>query len=158
MTDLPVSVADELNALIRGERISSAAVAAVTGLSADRVADLLSTHRASGPELDRADPGANPTDGARIAILTAMLGHGLDIDEGFRLQEIIRSLIAEYHFELENIARLTGVSGEDIQLFLEDSHALEPTRKFTLAMRVSYLTMMITNVGSVVDEGEANGP
>jgi hypothetical protein len=130
---------DELRRIIEEGRVSEETVAAITGISAERLASFLTESGSDMSGLSKAPSALSNDESARISGLASQLTAGMDIDDDERLQGILESLIVLYHFTPENIALLIQAQPRDVESILRDSSSIPADTKYRLALRASYL-------------------
>ena len=146
MTSHSNSVIDELKRLVAEGQISADALHVITGVPVDSMRSLLAEAPLESAETIRESAALSAEENGRLSILTAQLTDGLQIDDDERLKGILESLTIECHLTLENIAGLTGTDVHDLELALQDPHALSADKKYTLAIKGSYLINAVNQV------------
>ncbi|QNE45791.1 hypothetical protein F1C58_01935 [Glaciihabitans sp. INWT7] len=131
--------AAELGRLVAEGRISEDALQAITGIQADTLLRLLeNTQPGMARVTTKTQPPSND-DTSRFSIVAAQLTTGLQIADDDRLKAIFRSLTAECHLTVRNVALLTGLEVDDVEKALHDPRTLTFERKYGLAIRGSFL-------------------
>lgn len=133
------STADELKRIVTEGQISEEALHAITGISVDRVRAVLATAPVDPARLATTPPALSAEESNRLSILTAQLTDGMQIDDDERLKGILESLTIDGHLTPKNIAGLTGIDVDDLELALKDPQAVPVDKRYRLATRSSYL-------------------
>lgn len=131
--------ADQLRSVIAAGGISEDALHAMTGIASETLALFLSPGAAETPGLSTNPPVLAGNDSVRVSLLAALLADGMQIDTDERLKGILESLTIECRLTPGNIARLTGVGVEDVELALNDPHAVPLDKRYALAIKSSFL-------------------
>lgn len=139
MTSHSNSVVDELKRLVAEGQISAVALHVITGVPVDSMRALLADAPLQSAGLIRESAALSAEENGRLSILTAQLTDGLQIGDDERLKGILESLTIECHLTLENITGLTRTDVHDLEIALQDPHALSADKKYTIAIKSSYL-------------------
>jgi hypothetical protein len=145
MTSQAFNTADELRRIIGDGRISDDALQSITGISGDSLSSLLRESPCVEPGLSASPSVLSGEETARLSGLTAQLTEGFSVDVDIRLTGIIESLTAQCHLTHANIALLTRIGLDDLEMFLGDPNAVSSETKFELAVRASYLINAAAN-------------
>lgn len=137
MTPSANPVAESLLRLIAAGAITEEALQAMTGIEPHRLRRFLDDAGVDG--LSSSPQSLSPDENARISTLEAQLTAGMEIEDDERLKAVLESLTIEYHLEPEHIARLSGLSTDDITHALDDPSSMPPETKYRAATRSSYL-------------------
>jgi len=129
----------ELNRILAGGRISEEALQVMTGIPIDRLRAALAAAALAPAALMSTSTTLSGEETTRLSILAGQLTDGMTIDDDDRLKAILESLTVECRLTPANLALLTGIDVDDLELALNDPHALSADKKYTLAIRSSYL-------------------
>lgn len=139
MTTEAHSPADQLKAVIADGGISEDALHAMTGVASETLGRFLSAAAVEADGLSRVPPVLAGDEGMRVSLLAGLLSDGMQIDDDERLKGILESLTVECRLTPDNIAQLTGVDVEYVELALNDPGAVPLDRRYALAIKGSFL-------------------
>lgn len=145
MTSQTLNTADELRRMIEQEHVSVDSLQSMTGISADALASSINSAPSGAPGLSTSASTLSPDEAARLSGLVAQLTDGFQIDDDFRLQAILETLVLQFHLTAENLALLTHTKSRDMQSFLDNPESIALETKYQLALRTSYLLAAIGN-------------
>ena len=126
-----------LRQLIADGRASLDALSRMTGIEPDRLRAFIEDARP--PGMSRTPPLLSSDESARVSTLAAYLSEGMQIDDDERLKAIFESLTSECGLTLHNLAQLTGVEVDAVDVVLGDPASLPPATKYALAVRGSHI-------------------
>ena len=143
MTSQAFNTSDELARIIAEGRVSVDALQAITRIPPQRLRSFLGEAGSGAAGLTTEPQALSGDEGARLATLASQITQGLEIDDDERLQAILEGLTTQFRLSEENIALLAHVGLEDVEAALRDPALLPSERKYSLALRVSYIATAV---------------
>ena len=131
--------ADQLRGVIAVGGISEEALHAMTGIAPETLGHFLNAGAAETRGISANPPALTADEGFRVSVLAGLLVDGMQIDDDERLKGILESLTIECRLTPGNIAQLTGVGVQHVELALDDPHAVPLDKRYALATKGSFL-------------------
>lgn len=138
---------DELQELIRQGKISEEALYAITGIVPEVLSEVVSSDASLPPGMTSEKQLPSIDEVRRLSMLAGQLAYGFEIDDDERLRGIVESLTTVCKLSIQNIAHLTGVAVDDVQLILTEPNSATLESKYALGMRASYLINAVNQAG-----------
>jgi hypothetical protein len=134
-----------LRHLVDTGRISLESLTAMTGIPPTALHEYLSAeHR---PGMTAAPAGLSASQTSQLSMLSVLLTVGLSEDDDVRLRALVETLTLQFELTHENIALLIDAEATDVETAAHDAAKLSASKKYRLAVRLSYLVTAIGNAG-----------
>lgn len=136
MTTDSFNTSEEVSRLLAEGQVSEEALRAITGIASESLRSFMSERAGA---LTAEPQALSGEEGERLSVLAAQLTQGMQVDNDQRLRAIYESLTMECRLTRRNIAALTGIAIEDLDIVLSDPRALSFEKRYDLAVKGAYL-------------------
>ncbi|MGW8433020.1 HTH domain-containing protein [Curtobacterium citreum] len=134
-----------LRHLIDTGRISPESISAMTGIAPEHMREYLASEHRTGTALS----GLSGAQTTQLSMLSVLLTEGLAEDDDIRLRALVETLTQQYHLTHENVALLIDTDVADVEAVVLDARRVDASKKYRLALRLSYVLTALSNVERV---------
>lgn len=136
-----------LRHLIDTGRISPESISAMTGIAPEHMREYLASEHRTG--MTAAPSGLSGAQTTQLSMLSVLLTEGLAEDDDIRLRALVETLTQQYHLTHENVALLIDTDVADVEAAVLDARRVDASKKYRLALRLSYVLTALSNVERV---------